>query len=241
MKCLYCQEDIQFIRGDVYMCTRCPCDVEYHLGESHSYGTRGNKIIKQLQWMTSHNGDTFQMVIQPSEDIKTWMHSTIIQKVVGNRRPPILLLNCIPWIKPGCSTEEFNRLLEMTNQHPQRGVQMPCHFCQEPLVISAGDLELTAYQRGSIHGTCYRCRSDSQIHHSFQEVGDTYRLFSIWWDVTINQGTYHIYISAEKDKFVLGHTPHASEWEDEVIKLDHVPHITPTNAKDKLKTYLLFL
>lgn len=240
MKCIYCQQDVQFVHGDVYICNNCPCDVEYHLGQSQSYGSRGTHIIKQLIWTASHNGSLFQVTVQPSEDSKTFTHSTIIQKLVGGKRPVLLVLNCIPWIKPGCSTEEFNYLLEMTNEHPQRGVQMPCHFCHEPLVVGAGDLELTSFQRGGIYCTCYHCRSDKQIHHAFKEVNKTYQLSSIWWDTTVNQNFYNIHLSIEIDEFYVSYTPHGSEYDEEVLRLKHIPHITPNNAEQKLLTYLLF-
>lgn len=237
---MYCQQDVQFVHGDVYICTNCPCDVEYHLGESRSYGSRGNQIIKQAIWTALHNGSLFQVIVQPSDDIKYWTHSTIIQKIVDGKRPVILILNCIPWIKPGCSTEEFNHLLEMTNEHPQRGVQMACHFCHNPLIISAGNLELTLYQREGPYGTCYHCRPDKQINHAFKEVDDTYQLFSIWWDTTVNHNFYNIFLSLKRDEFIVSHTPHGAEYDEDVLRLDHIPHITPTNAEQKLLTYLLF-
>lgn len=241
-KCLYCQGELKFNHGEVYSCTNCPCDVEYYMGESTRIGFRGTKLINQAMWFASHNGKNYQVTVQPSEMPEHFTHSTIIRRIDNNRRPIILILNCIPKIKPGCSDGEFNVLLKYTNDHPDRGIQFPCYYCQIPMPIMAGNLDLTLYQRGGgVSGTCYHCHQKNEIHHSFKEQEDgTYKLTSIWWGLHIGQKYYNVHLDMNKDKFILSHVPYGSDYDEDILKMNKIPHITPQNAENKIQTLLVF-
>jgi hypothetical protein len=239
MNCLFCEQPLQLIQGLVLTCSHCPCDVEYEIGFARGL----HQHTQQINWMCTHNGTMYQITIRPSDDPKHTTHSCIIRKVVGDgsKRPIILRLNCIPLITPRSTTEEFNYLLELTNEHPQLGVQMPCHFCNSPLPISAGNLEHTLFQRGGgPHGTCHNCQAGIAVHHAFKQIDGKYELSQVWWDIKIHDRYFTVQLMLKDSRFLLRASVPDLMYDEDILDWKYIPNITPTNSYDKVQTYLVY-